>query len=397
MPKATPFHEKTSALCKSMRWKDWGGFFSVMSYDTNHDSEYASIRYSVGLMDVTPLFKYDVTGVDAAAFLSRVIAKNISKLKVGQVTYCCWTDEHGKMLDDGTVTRLSENHFRLTAAEPSYHWFARFRRGFTVDMKDITEEMGALALQGPYSRELLKMVVGPQISDLKFFWSQPATIAGHPVVITRTGYTGDLGYEIWVHNSAATKVYETLMFACKSFGISPFGLDALDVTRVEAGFIMNGVDYYSANHCIIESRKSTPFELGLGWTVQLEDREPFIGMEALKREKERGSEWAFVGLVLDWEEQEKLFAQYGLPPQICSHAWRSAVPVFDFDGQQIGKATSGAWSPVLKKNLALATVQAGQAVPGTELQMEYTVEFHRHKVKATVTKTPFFNPERKRS
>jgi aminomethyltransferase len=214
--------------------------------------------------------------------------------------------------------------------------------------------------------------------------------------VTRTGYTGDLGYEIWVKNESALKIYDAISSIGQNYSLVPFGLDALDVARVEAGFIMNGVDYFSANHCMTESRKSTPYELGLGWTVNLENRDPFIGQEALRKMKQEGSKWSFVGLVLDWDEQERLFAKYDLPPQICGHAWRDAVPIYNGGGKQVGQATSGAWSPILKLNLALATVETSSASPGEDLYIEYTVEYVRHRVKAKVTKTPFFNPERKR-
>jgi aminomethyltransferase len=381
-----------------MRWRDWGGYYSVETYEPNHDSEYAAIRYSAGIMDVSPLFKYEIRGKDSARFLSRVIAKNINKLKPGMVTYCCWTDDDGKILDDGTVTCYSDDHFMLTAAEPSLFWFSKFIGSFDATMEDVTEKFGALSLQGPFSREILRKATNSdEVKDLKFFRTMNSQIAGVEVSISRTGYTGDLGYEIWIPAADGVKVYDYLMAEGRSFGLVPFGLNALDVTRVEAGFIMNGVDYYSANHCMIESRKSTPYELGLGWTVNLKDREPFVGYEALKKEKEKGSEWSFVGLVLDWEEQEALFAKYDLPPQICNHAWRTAVPLYDSTGLHIGQATSGTWSPILKQNLALAHVKTPYAKEGTQIQMEYTVEYHRHTVTATVTKTPFFNPERKRS
>jgi aminomethyltransferase len=379
-----------------MRWKDWGGYYSTLSYENQHDAEYAAIRYSAGLMDVTPLFKYEVYGPDAGHFLNRIIAKNIKALKLGQTTYCCWTDHFGKVLDDGTVTRLREDYFRVTAAEPCFHWFKTFERGHRVTIEDSTDTIGTLALQGPRSREILLQLFGSEVGELKFFRAVETKLDGIDVTVTRTGYTGDLGYEIWVKNDSALKVYDAISSVGQNYSLVPFGLDALDIARVEAGFIMNGVDYFSANHCMTESRKSTPYELGLGWTVNLENRDPFIGQEALRKMKKEGSKWSFVGLVLDWDEQEHLFAKYDLPPQICGHAWRDAVPIYNGSGKQVGQATSGAWSPILKLNLALATVETSSASLGEDLYIEYTVEYVRHRVKAKVTKTPFFNPERKR-
>ncbi len=394
MPVPTPFHPRTSALCTSYRWRAWAGYHAVASFDTCHEPEYMAIRHAAGLMDVTPLYKYDVEGKDAGALLARVMVRDIRKLKVGQVTYCCWCDGHGKVIDDGTVTRWEENKFRVTAAAPTYHWLDRNSRGFEVVITDVSSKIGILAVQGPTSRDILKSVVGAQIQDLKFFRGITAKIGASPVWVTRTGYTGDLGYEVWTENAHALKVWDALMEGGKPHGIRPHGLDALDVARVEAAFIMLDVDYYSAKDCVIESRKSTPDEIGLGWTVHL-DREPFIGQDAIKAERAEGSKLALAGLDIDWLELESLFARFGLPPQVPGGAWRVPVPVY-LDGEQIGKATSGAWSPMLKKNLALATIKSEFAAVGTEVQIEVTAEFERSTITARVVDKPFFNPERKR-
>ena len=395
MPVPTPFHSRTSKLCTSLLWKDWAGYHAVRSYGTCHEPEYFAIRHAAGLIDVTPLFKYEVKGPDAARFLSTVTVRDIEKLKVGRVTYLCWCDDDGKVVDDGTVSRLSEEHFRLTAAEPSISWLAPLTARYQVTIEDSSERLGALALQGPRSREILQEVAADDLSELKFFGLTETSVAGTPVWITRTGYTGDLGYEIWVEAAGAEAVYDALIETGRSYGMLPAGLDAMDVTRVEAGFIMNGVDYFSAHHCLTEERKASPYELGLGWTVKL-DRGPFIGSAALAREKREGSPRSFVGLEIDWDEIEAVFASYGLPPEIPSSAWRDGRPVYDPEGAWIGQATSGAWSPTLKKNLVLAQIVAPFAEPGTEVSCELTAEYRRHRVRATVAKTPFFNPPRKR-
>jgi aminomethyltransferase len=396
VPNPSPFHRRTTSLCRSYRWKDWAGYYAVCAYDTYPEREYFAIRHAAALLDVTPLFKYDVHGPDAAAALARIVAKDVTKLKVGQVAYVCWCDEAGKLLDDGTVSRLADTQFRVTAAEPNLAWFGRNVRGFDVSIEDVTGRVAAVSLQGPTSRDVLKRITDADLDSLRFFRLTRARIDGFDAIVTRTGYTGDLGFEIWVDNAHALSLWDALMDAGKSFGMEPTGLDALDVSRVEAGFIMNGVDYYSANHCLIESRKSTPYETDLGWTVNL-DRAPFIGQTALAAEKERGPARRFVGLEIDWDELERLFAAVGLPPAVSSAAWRAAVPVFDTRGRQIGQATSGAWSPMLKKNLALATVRSPHGEVGETLSMEVTVEYVRHRVKATVAKKPFFDPPRKRS
>lgn len=394
MPIGTPFHERTSALCHSYKWKEWAGYYAVCSYDVSLEREYNAFRQAAGLLDVTGLFKYDIRGKDAAAFLSRVTVRDITKLKVGRVTYLCWCDDAGKVVDDGTCTRLDEDHFRLTAADPTYFWLKQLSRGYDVQIEDTSAKLGALALQGPTSRDVLKACTDADMDGLRFFGATAAKLDDKDVWITRTGYTGDLGYEIWVPNDDAIAVWDAVIDAGKPWGIEPAGLDALDVTRVEAGFIMLDVDFYSAPKCTIESRKSTPFEIGLGWTVKV-DRGPFVGQDALRREQEAGPAWSVVGLEISWPELELLYEEYGLPPSLPAHTSREAIPIYQ-GGQQVGRATSHTWSPILKKYVALASVRTPWAKVGTELQIEHTVEWSRRTVTATVVEMPFYNPERKR-
>lgn len=394
MPRPTPFHPRTAPLCTSYRWKEWAGHYAVCSYDTCHEPEYLAFRTSCGLLDVSPLKKYEVSGRDAASFLSWVMTRDIRKLKPGRVAYTCFVDEDGKIIDDGTVARLDEQRYRVTAASPALWWLERHRRGFAVEITDTTESIAAVALQGPTSRAALSAALGASV-ELPFFGIAAARIDGFEVEVSRTGYTGDLGYEIWVGAEDAPALWDAVIAAGKPYGILPAGLDALDVTRVEAGFVLQDVDYFSAPRCLIDARKSSPYEIGLGWTVHL-DRDPFVGQDALRNEKENGSEWGFVGLELSWEELEALYARHDLPPSLPSSAWRTAVPVYQ-GRRQVGQATSGAWSPILKKNLALASVRDVPTALGTELRVEHTVEYERETVSATVVDRPFFDPERKRS
>ena len=396
MPIPTPFHPRTVALCRSLLWKEWAGCYAVRSYDTCHEREYMALRHAAGLIDVTPLYKYEVRGPEAAAFLARVMVRDVRKLKVGRVAYLCWCNDDGMVTDDGTVSRLDDEHFRVTAAEPALAWLDRFAEPFRVSVEDSTRRLGALALQGPTSREILRQATDADLDSLKFFCVTRCTLGDVPVCLTRTGYTGDLGYEVWVESERALQVWDALIDAGRAYRLEPVGLDALDVARIEAGFIMNGVDYFSAQRCLIDSRKSTPHEIGLGWTIHME-REPFVGQAALAAEKRRGPRRALVGLSLDWDEYEALFAELGLPPNVPGRAWRDPVPVYDQRGKQIGQATSGAWSPLLKMNLALATVTAPHSRPGTRLSIEVTPEYERRRVTATVTRTPFFDPPRKRA
>jgi aminomethyltransferase len=394
MPVPSPFHPRTAELCTSLRWKDWAGYFAVCSYGATHEREYYALRHAVGMIDVTPLFKYDVSGPDAARLLSFVTVRDIGKLKLEQSTYLCWCDDDGKVLDDGTVTRLGEERFRMTSAEPYFHWLADQAEGLDVRLEDVTEKVAALAVQGPSSRALLASVVDGDVTGLRFFRALRGRVRDFECVVTRTGYTGDLGYEIWVENEHALDLWDALTVGGRAHGLLPAGLDALDVTRIEAGFILAGVDYFPARGAAIESRKASPFELGLDWTVKLE-REPFIGQAALLAERARGSPRATVGLVLDWQELEAMYEAEGLPPDLPSAAWRGGVPVYS-GARHVGRATSGAWSPTLKKYLAIALVESESAAAGTRLEMEVLVEFKRRRVTATVTERPFFDPPRKR-
>ena len=396
MPIPSPFHDRTSKLCTSYKWTDWAGYAAVSSYNLPNDSEYYAIRHCAGLIDISPLFKYRITGPDAAAFLSRIMARDIKSTRIGRVTYCCWCDDSGKIIDDGTVFRLDEDHFRVHTAEPMLAWFEQFRRGFDVALEDITATVAAVAVQGPTSRDILKQIFDMDMDSLAYFEVAAAKIDQQDVNISRSGYTGDLGYEIWVENAGALPLWDALMSAGRPYLLQPAGLDALDITRIEAGLILNGVEFHNARHCLIETQKSTPFELGLGWTVDLQ-REAFSGQQALKNEQANGSPYALVGLELDWDDQEALYAKHGLPVQVSTAAWRGGVPVYDRAGaHQIGRATSGTWSPIIKKNLALALVKTPHTQTGTKLKIEYTVEYQREKVSAVVAPMPFYNPEHKK-
>jgi aminomethyltransferase len=378
-----------------MFYKDWAGYHAVRSFDTTHEREYFAFRHACGLIDVSPLYKYDVRGRDAALYLSRVMVRDVRKLKNGQVAYVCWCNDHGKIIDDGTVARFEEDYYRVTSSEPALHWLLRTSREYAVTIIDVGDRIAALSVQGPTSRDVVDVVTGGDTRGLGFFRMKPAKIDGMDVTVSRTGYTGDLGYEIWMKNEDALRVWDAMIEAGRAYDLEPAGLDAMDVTRVEAGFILNGVDYYSSLRCLIPSRMSSPFELGLGWMVSV-DREPFLGRDALVHEQVAGPPRKFVGLEVDWDEYEALFRAHGLPPEVHPGGWRDARPVYDTRGNFVGQATSGAWSPLLKKNLALATLRADAAVTGAEVRFEVTVEYERRTAKATVVDTPFFNPERKR-
>ena len=393
MPIGTAVHERTLPLCTSLNYREWSGFYAVSVYETHHEHEYNAIRNASALIDVTPLFKYLVTGRDATRFVNRVLARDINKVAVNQVIYCCWCDEDGKVIDDGTITRLEENIYRWTAADPNLRWFRQNAIGLDVQIEDITEQLAALALQGPTSGKLLKSVAEADIENLKYFRKTSGKIGGVGVDISRTGYTGDLGYEIWIPWQEAVKVWDTLMEAGRRFDIHPTGMLALDVARIEAGLILADVDYISSKKALIPSQKYSPYEIGLGKLVHLE-KDNFIGKQALIQENKRGPERVLMGLEIDWNEVEELFDDVGLPPQTPATASRVHVPVYR-GRDQVGKATSTTWSPLLKQLIALASIEPQQAKLGTKLQMELTVEAVRHRATARVRQLPFFNPPRK--
>ncbi|HEV8588313.1 MAG TPA: aminomethyltransferase family protein [Pyrinomonadaceae bacterium] len=394
MPIGTPFHERTLALCESLNYREWSGYYAVSAYETHHDHEYNAIRNAAALIDISPLFKYRVTGRDATKLVDRIITRDLRKVSVHQVIYTPWCDEHGKVIDDGTVSRLEENVYRWTAADPSLRWFTQNAAGLDVQIKDISESVAALAVQGPTSGRLLKQVVeDADIENLKYFRVTKGRIAGVLVEISRTGYTGDLGYEIWIAAEDALKVWDALVLQGRAFDIKPTGMLALDVARIEAGLLLIDIDFNSSKKALIEPQKYSPFEMGLGRLVNL-DKNKFVGQSALLEEKKRGAAKQIVGMEIDWPAVERIYERVGLPPAVSPIASRVAVPVYS-NGTQLGKATSTTWSPTMKKMIALATLKNDFAKTGTNVEIEITVEAVRHRVPAVVTKTPFYNPKHK--
>jgi aminomethyltransferase len=393
--KHTPFHPRTAPLCQGQTWRRWAGHLVASAYELVHDREYHAIRNAAALLDVSPLYKYLVTGRDACRLLDRVVTRHVAACRVGQVLYTPWCDAAGKVMDDGTIARLDETTFRLTSAEPNLRWLSLNASGLDVTVADVSASTAALALQGPGARAILQQLTDLDLAGLRYFGIAATTLRGIPVTVSRTGYTGDLGYEIWVDAERAVPLWDALIAAGGPYGITPCGLLALDVARIEAGLILLDVDYLPAHRALIEDQKSSPYELNLGWAVTLA-KETFVGKAALAAEAARGPAWKLVGLETDWDALESLYAAVGLPPRLPTTAWRVSVPVYA-GGRQVGYATSGCWSPLLKKSLALAHVQAAHAALGTEVAIEVTVEHRRKRAAARVVPTPFFNPERKRA
>ncbi len=372
MPVGTAFHDRTFALCQSLNYHEWSGYYTVSVYEVHHDHEYNAIRNAAALIDITPLYKYLISGKDATKLVNRVITRDINKVAVGQVIYCCWCDEQGKVIDDGTITRLEQSEYRWTAADPSLRWFRQNGLNMDVRVEDISEKVAALALQGPTSGKLLKAAAEAEIANLKYFRMTQGKIAGVLVDISRTGYTGDLGYEIWVSWDDAVKVWDALMDVGKRFDIQAAGMLALDVARIEAGLLLIEVDYNSSKKALIASQKYSPYELGFGKMVHL-DKENFVGRSALAEAQKQGVPRQLVGVEIDWTEVEARYEKFGLTPAAPTQASRVHVPVY------------------------LGEKQVGNSKIDTKLQMEITIEAMRQRVTARVVKMPFFSPARKTS
>ncbi|HLD94052.1 MAG TPA: aminomethyltransferase family protein [Anaerolineales bacterium] len=396
MPIPSPLHSRTAKLCQTQEWRDWAGYLSAITYQPSHEVEYFAVRNSAGLIDVSPLYKYEVTGSDALRLVNRVMTRDISTCHVGQVMYSPWCDEDGKVIDDGTISRLGEQHFRLTAADPSLRWFQDVGFGMDAEVRDVSTELASLALQGPNGRAILKdLFPEANLDGLRYYHLVQAIWRSIPVTITRTGYTGDLGYELWIGADRAPELWDELTAAGAGYGLMPVGLAALDILRVEAGLLLLEVDYTSAPFARIPQQKSSPFEIGLGWAVAL-DKADFVGKRALEQEAKKGSRRGFVGLEVDWQNLERLFGTVNLPPQVAGRASRTPVPLYA-NGKYIGQATSMVFSPILKKYVALATVQSAYAEPGSELEFEITVEYVRKRAGARVAKLPFYDPPQKKA
>jgi len=400
MSVGTAFHPRTADLNRKMQWREWSGYFASSVYADFHDIEYNAIREAAALIDVSPLFKYRVSGPDASRLVDRVITRDATKLAPGVVYYTPWCDEHGKVIDDGTVHHLDDGSYRWTAADPQLRWLRMNAAGLDVEIAEETEAMAALALQGPLSRAVLEAATGESFADLRYFRRRPTTFRSGrtriPVDISRTGYTGDLGYELWIPAKHAVAVWDALIGAGDAYGIRPAGMVALDVVRLEAGLILIEVDYTSARHALNPEQNYSPYEIGLGRLISFEKGD-FVGRLALEREQRAGGPARrLVGLQLDWYDIEALYTAQDLPPAISPTVDRSPVPVFA-GGRQVGKATSHGWSPILKQAIALASVPPRYEDVGTKLEVEWTVEGRRGRVEATVVGLPFLDLDRKRA
>jgi len=357
--------------------------------------EYYAIRHSAGLIDVSPLYKYHIRGKDALVLLNKVVTRDLRRTSKGQIAYTPWCDENGKTIDDGTLWNLGDGMFRLTSATPNLKWLEDNGLGMDVEVEDVSEDVGALSLQGPSSRAILQAAAGDAIDKLKFYRFTKAKLDGVPVEVSRTGYTGDLGYELWVERARAEKLWDALIEAGGDYNLQPAGQAAMDLCRIEAGLILGEVDYTHARHALIDAQRYSPFELSLDWAVSL-DKGTFVGRTALLEELRRGVRRRTVGIEVDWATASTYFTDLGLPPTPPSEPWSSKVPLYR-GKRQVGFGTSGCWSPTIKKYIGIATVDAAHAQVGTSLGIEVEVEWERHTAPARVVERPFYAPPQKKA
>jgi len=378
----TPFFERSQYFVETDTYVDWSGY-STPDVFSSVEQEYFAIRNSVAVFDLTPMVKYRITGADAERYLNRLITRDVSKLRVNRVAYTVWCNEAGHVIDDGTVFRFGPNEFHVCTAERQLDWFLDSALGFEVQIQEVTEDIAALAVQGPTSCATLKNMGLVGVENLKMFEMGQFQLGGHPLMVSRTGFTGDLGYELWIPADGALALWDQLMEAGRLLGIRPMGYQALDMARIEAGFILPNADFISASHTVRLGRETTPFELGLEWLVAL-DKGHFNGRRAIVEEKARGSKRRLLAIEIAGRK-----AAHGSLIYDDETSWR-----------QVGEIKSALWSPTCKRNIALAMIDA----PHFHALKEFWVDIYLHRElmwerrmeRAWPVERPFFAPERRK-
>ncbi len=379
----TPFHERARALSQVDSFIPWSGYTTVDVF-TTVEQEYFAIRNATTLYDLTPMVKYRIAGADALRYLNRLVTRDIGKLKPDRVAYCVWCDDAGHVLDDGTVFRMGEGEYRLCTAERQLDWLLASAIGFDVEIREMTEEVAALALQGPTSYAVLRRLGLAGIERLKPFEIGYFAIGRSPVMVSRTGFTGDLGYELWMSPDDALGVWDALIEAGRSRGIRAIGSQALNLVRIEAGFLSPKVDFLSAEQTIRIGRDRSPLELGLGWLVDF-GKGHFNGRRALLQERARGPRRQLVGLDIEGNK----------PAQ-------NALLYAEKAGKrEVGSVSSAMWSPTCKRNVALAMVDAPHFSVGSmiwaDIYLNRELVWERRMCRAQIVERPFFAPERRRA
>jgi aminomethyltransferase len=397
MIRQTPFHSRTSALNETGLWSHWAGHLAANRYQESDKFEYFAVRSAAGILDTSPLYKYRITGHDAERFLAGMLARDVRACPPGHAQYTTWLDDRGFVMEDGVIQHRTPDEYLLTSAEPNFGYFADRIGRLAVAIEDVSSQIGTIAVQGPRSRELLAQLV-PAVASTPFFGITSGQVGGVPVSVSRTGYTGDLGYEVWVDAADALPAWDRLWDAAEGYSVLPFGLAALYMLRIEAGLLLLAVDFDSSRFAFNDAHRSTPIELGWSWMFKglADDDRSFIGRRALEREiVEKTSRWRMSGLVVDWEDYDRVYGEAGLiPPKVHAPVHEDWM-VYDDAGQRVGYATSFMYSPVLQRHIALGRVRPDLARVGQRVQLEFTVDHHYEKVAAQVVRLPFFNPERK--
>lgn len=392
----TPFHARVEGANQTGLWSHWSGYLVAEKYQLSEKFEYFAIRNAVGVFDSSPLYKYQVSGVDAERFLSGVLARDVRKCRIGQAHYTFWCDDRGFVIEDGVVLRQASDRFLLTSARPNLAYLSNLIGHDRVEIEDVTEQLATLAVQGPRSRKVLA-ALAPEVESLDYFHLTEAKLGGSEVTVSRTGYTGDLGYEIWVPSEDAISVWDAVVEEGDGHGLLPFGQIALLMARIEAGLLLIDIDFESSRYAWNDEHRSTPLELGFGWMLRDLDRDrAFIGHRAIKREiDEETSRWKMVGLIVDWKAYDEMYQGAGLVPPKDHLPITEEFMLYDPDYQRVGYATSFMYSPMLQRHIALARVRPDLAQVGQAVDLEVTVNHRYQRVAAHVARLPLFNPQRK--
>jgi glycine cleavage system T protein (aminomethyltransferase) len=399
MIRTTPFHERTSALNETGLWEHWSNHLVATRYQMSEKFEYFAVRNAAGLFDTSPLYKYRFTGPDAGRYLGGVLARDPATCAVGRAQYTLWCDDRGFVIEDGVLLHVADDQYLLTAAEPNLAYFETLRDGLDVAIEDVSQAWGILSVQGPYARDILG-AVAPAAAALGFFHLTRTKLAGVDVIVSRTGYTGDLGYEIWTPAADALAVWDAVWAAGAGRGVVPFGLTALYMARIEAGLVLLDVDFHSSRYAWTDADRSTPIELGFGWMFRSlargENGRAFVGHDAIKRELDgRTSRWKLTGLVVDWRDYDRIYGEAGLIPPKDHTPIQDEYYVYDDALNQLGYATSQMYSPMLQRHIALARVPLDRQEPGSRVKLEAGVRHRYEYFDAEVAPLPLFNPQRR--
>jgi aminomethyltransferase len=397
--RTTPFHARLSDLNTQGLYTHWQGHLSALRYTHAPKHEYFAVRNAVGVFDTSPLFKYRIEGPDAEEFLAGALVRDIRTCRPGQAQYTLWCDDRGFVMEDGVVFRHSPTDFLLTAARPTLGWFADLVGRLRVSIEDVSDDYGVLAVQGPHSRAVLAAIMA-EADSLPYMGHAQAKVASAPVTLSRTGYTGDLGFEITVESGQAIDVLDAVLEAGSGHGIRPFGEEALMTLRIEAGLPLIDVEWHNSRLAFTDDERVTPKELGMGWMLRgvRESDRPFVGRQAIVRElTESSSRWAAVGIVIDWAEWGRLHREAGLLPSKDEHPLPYESLLYDAPagGSQVGYTTSFVYSPVLQRHIGIARVRPELAAAGSPVHLELAIAHHNTRVSARTAKLPLFNPARK--